>query len=361
MADETALDDRLRQIHGRYEAQFAGQPRITRDPSILEGMLSELETVAQDASGLDAPSLHALLEERRVLYLAEVEAVKSAQAEGPEALDAHQLATWARFAYARYRRHFAGRARGTRDQGLLAELVSDLERLQVEMGDLWARYQSESLGQARTRAHESLQLYREERGAIVAARGAGTLGEQAAILASVANAQFRLYSDHFAGKSRLSRRPARMERIVGSLTQVRERMDALRLQGLHDDSNDRNLQVVDERLKLYRSELEAVRSARQNTSMEGLVRSLGEAANNAFDQYREHFAGQDRGSRDRDLLDRIIEELHDLARQMEDLDRVREDPANQRNLAIVVDQLRSYDREDLLISEAQEKQEKQAE
>ena len=177
-------------------------------------------------------------------------------------------------------------------------------------------------------------------------------GEQASILATVANAQFRLYSDHFAGKSRLSRRPARLERIVGTLTQTRDRMDALRQQGLHDPSNERNIGVVDGRLELYRKELEAVRSARQQTSMEALVRGLGEAANAAFDQYREHFAGQDRGTRDLQLLDSILEELHDMARQMDDLDRVRDDPANQRNLAIVLDQIRSYDREDQLIRDA---------
>ena len=349
MADQTALDERVRQIHGRYEALFAGQPRITRDPTILEQMLRDLDGVA--GSG-PAPELTELIEERRALYQGEIEAVRAAQAEGPDALEAHLLANWARLTYARYRRHFAGQSRTTRDLGLLSELVADLERLQVEIGDLWARYQSESLGQARNRVHESLLLYREERGAIAAARGAGTLGEQASILATVANAQFRLYSDHFAGKSRLSRRPARLERIVGTLTQTRDRMDALRQQGLHDPSNERNIGVVDGRLELYRKELEAVRSARQQTSMEALVRGLGEAANAAFDQYREHFAGQDRGTRDLQLLDSILEELHDMARQMDDLDRVRDDPANQRNLAIVLDQIRSYDREDQLIRDA---------
>ena len=55
-----------------------------------------------------------------------------------------------------------------------------------------------------------------------------------------------------------------------------------------------------------------------------------------------------------DLLNRIFEGLYDLARQMDDLDRVREDSGNEHNLAIVLDALRLYDREDALIREARE-------
>ena len=130
-------------------------------------------------------------------------------------------------------------------------------------------------------------------------------------------------------------------------------MNALQIQGLHDDANERNMQIVGERLGMYRKELEAVRGARQGTTMERLVHALGEEANSLFEEYRGHFAGQDRATRDLSLLDRLFEALHDIARQMEDLDRVRPDENNQRNLAVVLDHLRLYGREDDLIREAQ--------
>ncbi len=348
--DERSPRERVEAIHDRYTAHFAGQARITRDSALLERLLEALEAVAVDVAAADP--LQDVITARRELYTNEIGAIREAQAEGPDALAAHMLSTWADLVQSRYRRHFAGQSRPTRDLGLLAELVSDLERLHVEVGDLWERYQGEALAEVRGRVHESLALYREEQGAIATARGEGTLGEQASVLASLANAQFENYRGHFAGKSRLSRRPARLERMVANLEHIAERMDALQKQGLHDDDNDRNIGIVQERLGLYREELEAVRGARQGTSMERLVESLGEAANEVFDEYRESFAGKDRAGRDLAHLERLFEALHDAARQMDDLDRVREDPTNQANLALVLDRLRLYDREDTLIREA---------
>lgn len=352
--DEDALLERLRLIHQRYETQFAGQPRITRDAGVLDNLVAEVQAVDREAGGLGSEAVRTLAAARVTLYTDEAAAVREAQAGGPDALQAHLLTTWARFALRRYRRHFAGRSRATRDVGLLGELIADLERIDVEMTELARRHESDSLLSERDQVRDSLGLYRGERGAIAGARGAGTLGEQASILASIANDQFALYRAHFAGKSRLSRRPARLERMVSTLEQVADRMNALQIQGLHDESNERNIQVVAERLGMYRKELEAVRGARQGTTMERLVHALGEEANALFEEYRGHFAGQDRATRDLDLLDRLFEALHDVGRQMEDLDQVRPDENNQRNLAIVLDHLRLYGREDDLIRQARQ-------
>ena len=72
---------------------------------------------------------------------------------------------------------------------------------------------------------------------------------------------------------------------------------------------------------------------------------LGGAANDVFSQYREHFAGQDRRSRDISLLAKLIEELWYLMGEMDRIDQDDGDDTNARNLSIVTDQLRMYDRE----------------
>lgn len=351
--DSNAARRRAEQIHARYDAHFAGQPRVSRDATLLDTLVEEtdklLATLGDDA---DARALRESLTKNRDLYQREAKAVREAQGAPSEVLAAHELAAWAQFTFNRYRRHFAGQPRATRDLGLLAELIDDLVRVERGLAGLSNRSDDPMIGSTLEQVRGSLELYRGEQSAVAEARGAGTLQEQADILASVANAQFGLYRAHFAGKSRVSRRPALLERIVASLEQAGERMRALSAQGLHADGNRRNVEIVGERVALYREELDHVRSARQGTSFTQLVSELGAAANEVFSSYREHFAGRDRGGRDPALLSEMCDALYDLARQMDDLDRVREDDSNQHNLAVVLDHLRLYERELRLIQEA---------
>ena len=84
------------------------------------------------------------------------------------------------------------------------------------------------------------------------------------------------------------------------------------------------------------------------------VGRLGEAANGLFAQYREGFAGKDRKTRNLPALALIIEQLWPIQRSMDVVDRTNGDDANARNLSIVTDQLRTYDREYTAIAQAQE-------
>ena len=68
--------------------------------------------------------------------------------------------------------------------------------------------------------------------------------------------------------------------------------------GLTEGSNDQNVEIVHSRLEGYRKELEEVRNAKSQAGFQDLVTKLGEAANAIFAEYRENFAGQDRGTRD---------------------------------------------------------------
>lgn len=354
--DIAAMRAEADRIHARYDAHFAGQPRISRDPTLLDEMVASTDALLPRAraAGPDADALVATLEKNRTLYIDEANAVRSAQAAPPEVLAGHELGTWAQLTFNRYRRHFAGKARATRDLGLLGEMIAELTRIEGALKGLGARLDgpASSIESTLEQATSSRELYERERGAIRTARGAGTLDEQGDILATVANDQFALYKGHFAGKSRLSRRPALMERMVDSLGTVLERMRALQTQGLHAEGNTRNIGIVEARLTLYRQELDKIREARQGSSLSQLVSAFGEAANKVFEAYREGFAGKDRKTRDPEALSVLCDALYDLARQMDDLDRVREDETNQHNLAVVLDQLRLYEREYGLIVEA---------
>lgn len=353
-----SLRNRAEAIHRQYDAHFAGQPRITRDASLLDAIIDETDAALADARGV--PGAEPVLErlrQNRAMYQQEVAAVRAAQAQGPEAFEVHRIGTWAGLVFDLYRRHFAGKSRGTRDLGLIGELIDLLERLDAESASLSARVGAiADLADVRSGITENLALYRKERAAIVSARGAGTLEEQGDLLAAVANGQFTLYRVHFAGKSRVSRRPALLARMIGALETVGDRMRALRAQGLHAESNDKNIEIVEARLAAWREEIEAIRAQKQKTSFADLVTALGTAANEVFATYRKQFAGQDRTTREPEELGELLDQLIEVARLMDDLDRVRDDAGNQHNLGVVLDHLRLYQREYGLILDARRPQ-----
>ena len=238
-----------------------------------------------------------------------------------------------------------GQSRATRDLGLLAETIADLKRIQAGAESLRKQGADAELEDVAERAKRNVQLYLDERGEIVSARGAGTPEEQADVLAAVANDQFALYARHFAGKSRLSRRPALLQRIVDNLDVVGDRMRTVRDAGLTDENLRKNIEIVESRAGFYRDELEAIRAARKGAALADLVGALGSAANEVFAEYRAHFAGKDRGTRDLARLAHLCDALEELGRQMDELDRARPDDTNSNNLHIVLDTLRTYIRE----------------
>jgi hypothetical protein len=140
---------------------------------------------------------------------------------------------------------------------------------------------------------------------------------------------------------------------VAALGQIQDQMEALESQGLRSGINGKNMGIVREQLGVYRNELEAIRQARAETGFEDLVKALGTAANGIIDKYRTSFAGQDRRTRDVNVLNDLCDGLYDIAWQMDELDRVREDTGNQQNLDVVLDYLRLYQREHSLVKEAQ--------
>lgn len=347
------LKERAGIVFGEYDAWFAGHPRVTRDAARLARMTNDLKALASQAGrqGAEGQAFAQELAKTIELYTQEQAAITTARERGPSAFEAQRAHAWAQVVFGRYQRHFAGRNRATRDLGLLAELIDHLRRIEKDVKRL-AEEDGVDVAATLDSVQSSLQLYLGERGEIVDARGRGTSEEQADILAECANEQFALYKAHFAGKSRLSRHPMLLQRVLDTLAVVKDRMETLRDQGLQSAQNDRNIGIIDERVGFYRKEIEAIRARRGETSFEELVGALGGAANELFEGYRKEYAGQSRDTRELQPLSDILDGLVHVALQMDDLDRVRDNETNTRNLQIVLDHIRLYQREYDLIRQA---------
>ena len=87
-------------------------------------------------------------------------------------------------------------------------MVATLTQIRDAYEGLAITYPQSISNEDREVINNNLRMYTNETGEISRAQEMGTADEQASALANVANSQFELYRVHFAGKSRLSRRPA---------------------------------------------------------------------------------------------------------------------------------------------------------
>jgi hypothetical protein len=346
-------------IGARYESQFAGQSRATRNLDEIDAIIKEtanlvarIKSIPSAAAPKGIAGVAKSAEDALAMYKNERELIVQAKNAPPEAETFAPLAAGANLAFSRYHRHFAGQSRPTRDTGLLDELIGDLEGISEGMEEIVAATKSKPFAQDLELVRSTVAMYTTERKAIIDSRATGTLDERGSNLASRANAQFNLYQAHFAGKSRATRRPALLGRMVEELTAVRAEMQALADAGLKQGSNSANIGIVDKQLAMYKAELAEVRKARQGAPLADLMGMLGGAANDAMAEYRENFAGHDRNTRDLALLTKICDELAEIRRQMADLGRAEASSVNDRNLEIVSSQLALFEREYELIEVA---------
>ncbi len=352
MSTAPELLARLDAIDARYRGRFAGHPRISRDPEELEAIQADVESVAKEASSVDDAALAERVEASRKLYAEELAKINEARAGGPAAVAAHRVSTMATLVMGRYGRFFAGKNRTTVDLGLLAQLEKTMGKLVAEMERLQA--QGANVAEDLERMRGAHKVYGDEQGAIRSARADGTVAEQAQRLATLANQQFDRYRLLFAGEPRISRDPDTLVVMVGSLKEILGTMRALQTRGVANDAHLKNMQIVSDRLENWEQEVATIRDIIARAPKSERVGRLGEAANKVFAEYREHFAGKDRKTLDLGKLANLIEQLWPIQRCMDAIDADDGDDANARNLSIVTDQLRVYDREYRNIQQAQE-------
>lgn len=340
-----SLKKQVDELSSEYGARFAGHSRVTRDVSEIDALLarakdvvSKLDALPKSAKDAEYESVREAAKNNVELFVVEADAIRAAKAAGPTMLEFAQLGTQANFVFARYRRHFAGKARPTRDLGLLAEMIEDLTKIQTRMRSI-SIGKEDSVQTDLDVVSNSLKMYVQERGEIAESRNAGTPEERADILAECANGQFAVYQDHFANMARVTRRPELLQRILDTLEQIKDRMTALKKEGLASASNDRNVEIVRTNLEMYERELKEIRKARSGVKLADLMGNLGGAANDVMAEYQEHFAGKDRTTRDLDLLARLCDRLGEILRQMQALARAEKNEMNLRNMTITTDNL----------------------
>lgn len=345
------LAARVEAIHRQYTGHFAGQPRATRDLSLLQAIIAEIDealTDAKDISGEGVDTLVESLKQNRILYANEAAEIQRIKVD-PKAREQDELMVWLGVLAGRYQRFFANQSRISRDLGLLHEIAEDAERLYLRMEAHAAPELDEVMESLRARK----KLYISEIASVEGARRDATPEHLAGHLANMANEQFSMYQTFFLGMSRVSRRPATLLRVIGNLQGILEEMVGVRDGGLDNEHNVKNIEIVNERLAFYQTELKAIQAAKQDADVPQLGSSLAEAANSVFAEYKDNFAGQSHATCDNQLLSDLIEELYDIARQMEDLQLLANMVENQKNLRIVLNNLRLYEREYASISAAQ--------
>ncbi len=348
-----SLMERLDAMHQQYNLHFAGQNRVTRDPEMIALMIEAVETIEREARRLQANGdaalrndVLALAEERLQLYRGERSAIADAIKEaGPAGIEAARIGSRANSVFLQYGRHFAGRARASRDLGLLQEMVDDLRTLGTRLDELIAAHRLIDSDSDRAVIAEQLALFESEYDHVRAARDAGTLDEQAGTLANVANGQFELYAAHFGGQPRVSRRPELLQRMIEQLEAVLARMEGLQEIGLHSEHNRANIGIVRQRMSAWQQELVEIRNAREQTSMLAMVEALAEAADQVLGAYNEHFAGQNRRDRELATLSALCDRMREIERQMEAIARAGRLTANERNMAMARDILNMLERE----------------
>lgn len=341
-----ALTQRADQVHDRYRREFAGRSRIGRDPNALDTMVAELQQVKVEADAVDgANGLTAAIDERIELYRNERKAITEAAAGGPDLARAFRLHDWSWLDSRRYSRHFAGKPRPTRDLGLLEEMIAAERQRKDELERIAARHEAGWRSDSIEAMQRGIDLYTNERAAVLDARKQLSSAERAQVYATAANAQFGLYRTHFEGQARRTRRSSLLERILVQLEDIAAGMEAVKATGLNSDANDGNIQKVRDRIAHHRAELGKVKQARATTRPGELSGALGDEANGLFREYRSNFAGKARSDVDADLLSTICDKLYAVARSIEDLAAETGLEVAEKNLAITIDNLKAYERE----------------
>jgi hypothetical protein len=353
--EDAAVRRRADELHARYMLAFAGRPRITRRVEELDAIIADGRALLEEAGrllGHDAEAV-GLIRANMEVYASERDAIHEAKKLGPSARRAAMLGSRANALFGLYRRHFAGQSRATRDRFLLDDLLDALAEVKAELIALSGTDPSGTATEQIGPIERNVELYVAERENIIAAQDGASPDDRSGILGAVANQQFETYRIHFAGQPRLSRRVALAERLVRALEWCQQGMRSLAADGVQAEMNEKNAGIVAERLGVYRAEIEAIRAARQAASVFELIDALGEAANKVMAEYGEHFAGQNRATRELDLLAALQDRLVETERQMWALTKVHDNPANDRNIIIVHDTIALYAREADAIRQAQ--------
>jgi hypothetical protein len=241
-----------------------------------------------------------------------------------------------------YETNFAGQNRATRDLAKLDQLTSRTKALLAKIDAIPAAARGPELITLRNEIEEQKKLFEAERVQIEKAKKLGPTLERFAPLATGANLTFSRYNRHFAGKSRETRDLELLEDMVEELTRLDKEMTEVINRTPQDEfRNDRS--IVQQNLEMYKGELTQIRDAQAKGSPEARAERCATLANNQFELYRIHFAGQNRVTRRPQLLQRMIKSLERIQGLMKTVQQSGYAPDfNQGNIDIVDQNLQMY-------------------
>jgi hypothetical protein len=244
-----------------------------------------------------------------------------------------------------YAEGFAGQSRLTRDLALLDKIIARGTSILQRIDQIPSAAQGPELVRLRDAAFQSVELYGQERAAIVRAQEVGPTFEAFSLEATSANLVFARYGRHFAGKDRSTRDLALLGELVDELKQIDKRMgQLLEEQGVKDFERDRK--VVRDNLAQYQTEIELIEKAHKTGTAEQRASVLANLANSQFAIYQAHFAGEARVSRRPALMMRVISSLKKIHEAMVGhRDSGLDLEFNTKNIAIVEDRLKIYENE----------------
>lgn len=240
---------------------------------------------------------------------------------------------------------FAGQSRLTRDVALLDGMIERGTSILQRIDQIPVAAQGPELIRLRDTAAQNLNLYTNERAAIIRAQEVGPQFEAFSMEATGANLVFARYARHFAGKDRSTRDLALLGELVDELKQIDKRMGQL-LEETPSTEFERDRKVVRDNLAQYQSEIDLIEKAQKSGDATQRASVLASLANAQFAVYQTHFAGEPRVSRRPALLMRIISSLkktHETMVQFRDGGLDLE--FNTKNISIVEDRLKIYENE----------------
>ena len=145
---------------------------------------------------------------------------------------------------------FAGQSRLTRDLDLLDRMIARGKSILQRIDTVPSAARGAELTRLRDTAAQSINLYGQERAAIVRAQEVGPSFEAFSSEATSANLLFGRYGRHFAGKDRGTRDVALLGELVEELKQTDKRMGAV-LEDTRNADFERDRKVVRDNLAQY--------------------------------------------------------------------------------------------------------------
>jgi hypothetical protein len=358
-------------LHGRWMRDFAGKPRHTRDLDELEKLIEKSSVLLKKAKGLPGEKgdqVEKTVAERLKLYQNERTAIAEAKFVRPEVAEIHALAQTVERAFAVWRRHYGGKDRRTRDLPLLERTIERLDAAVKRLNEL-ADQPEVKKDQLPTIISQH-EVMKDERGEIEKLRKSLVPAQQPVHLLAEAQAKIDRYRIHYAGQPRLSCSLALMDTLIADLERVTSELKTIRssfgtpAEGTPEaqlkPQLDQNLTIVEQHLAGFKRERTLIDEAASKATPREFTTSLGAAANQIFKTWDQHFAGQNRTTRDVKLLSDMCDRLTDIAEQMTALDARTEEPINRRNLGLVDERLRLFESEWVEIVKAKNAAEEQA-